>query len=212
MTIRQWVSRNFLQLLIISGFIIFGLQWCSNKNNIQNPRNFSDTIHNVVYEKHDTLIISKPQLINTYHTITKTDSIYQASNNKDSLLQQYKNVVDSLLAYNIYKNSYKVDSLGDLEVIDSVHKNNIIGQSIKYNLSIPVKTTIINNHIFEKSKAQFFIGANLEGSQSDILQGVGIGTIYKSKRNQVWQLSAQYNFKNGVTYQLGRYFPIKLRK
>ncbi len=209
---KQWISRNFLQLIIIAFFIVFGLRECSHKNN-GSSLNHSDTTHFVTYTHHDTLIISKPELINTYHTITKSDSVfYRPSTNYDSLLTQYNSVRDSLLSYNIYKDRKNIDSASSVEIVDTIHNNKIFGRSIKADIVIPVKTTVINNYIYPKPKAQFFIGANITGNQGDVLQGVGIGTMYISKKDAAWQFSAQYNFKQGISYQLSRYFPIKLHK
>ncbi len=208
----NWVKLNILfSILLLLVIVIFGVKNCRNNN--ANPNNFSDTTHTVYYEHHDTTIITKPTIINTYHHDSHTDSIeYKPSSNYDSLLNQYNILKNDHLAYNISKDSVKVDTLGYIGITDTTHKNQIIGRSVHPNLRVPVKTTTITNTIYPPQKNQFFIGPGINGSQIEPIKGINLGLIYKSKKDAIWQVQTDYDFKDGINYTLSRYFLISFKK
>ncbi len=210
---KSWIKEHILQLIIIGGMIAFGLFAFRGCGKYNNPQNHSDTTHTVVIEHHDTTIVTKPQIFHTYTDAKEINSTeYVPSENYDSLVEQFAELKQQLLEYNIYKNTYPVDTIGTVTITDTLHKNQIFGRKLNYNLNVPVKTTTITNYIYPKPKAKFYIGGTVAGSQTDILQSVGVGTLYQSKKDAVWGLNANYNFKNGLNYQLSRYFKIQFHK
>ena len=197
-------------VIIVLGVIIFIQHGC-NKNNSITPKSIHDTIiKDSIIHIHDT-IRTKPIIIKSISDST-WDSIpvYIPDTNYNKLKKQYEVLGNLFFTKNIYNTPIKLDTFGLGTIVDTIQNNKLIGQSFKYSFNIPIKTITINNTVYPKSKDQVYIGGDLIGNPTNILSGVGLGLIYKTKTDKIYKLGVEQSF-NGITnYTVGTYFKIKL--
>lgn len=123
---------------------------------------------------------------------------------------QYEDLVTKYLTKNISIDSLKVDSLGTVEVKDTIGENKILGREWKYHFDIPEKKiTIIQQ---AKPKNQLYIGGGILGNEIKPLNGVETNILLKNKRDQLYGIGAQKIFNQPVNYKISGYFKLKFHK
>ena len=164
------------------------------------------TLHDTTWQTHDSLIIKKLVIKNTIHDTLPPE--YIADTNYPKLKAQYDALVVSYLAKNIYADTVKLDTLGYVAVADTVHKNELLGRSYKYNYKIP--TITVTNTITKQAPAKgaLFMGGGVTGNKSglDLLNG---GLLYKSKQDKLFGLNIGINGNSQVVYGVQSYWKIK---
>jgi hypothetical protein len=164
------------------------------------------TLHDTTWQTHDSLIIKKLIIKNTIHDTLPPE--YIADTNYPKLKVQYDALVIAYLAKNIYADTVKLDTLGYVAVADTVHKNELLGRSYKYNYKIP--TITVTNTITKQAppKGALFMGGGVTGNKIglDVLHG---GLLYKSKQDKLFGLNIGINSNSQVVYGFQSYWKIK---
>jgi hypothetical protein len=164
------------------------------------------TLHDTTWQTHDSLIIKKLVIKNTIHDTLPPE--YIADTNYPKLKAQYDALVIAYLAKNIYADTVKLDTLGYVAVADTVHKNELLGRSYKYNYKIPTVTVTTTITKQAPPKGALFMGGGVTGNKSglDVLQG---GLLYKSKQDKLFGLNIGINSNSQVVYGVHSYWKIK---
>ena len=164
------------------------------------------TLHDTTWQTHDSLIIKKLIIKNKIHDTLPPE--YIADTNYPKLKAQYDALVFAYLAKNIYADTVKLDTLGYVAVADTVHKNELLGRSYKYNYKIP--TITVTNTITKQAppKGALFMGGGVTGNKIglDVLHG---GLLYKSKQDKLFGLNIGINGNSQVVYGFQSYWKIK---
>jgi len=152
------------------------------------------------------LIIKKLVIKNTIHDTLPPE--YIADTNYPKLKAQYDALVVSYLAKNIYADTVKLDTLGYVAVADTVHKNELLGRSYKYNYKIP--TITVTNTITKQAPAKgaLFMGGGITGNPNEVKSLFG-GLLYKSKKDKVFGLTIGVTGNSKIVYGVQSYWKIK---
>lgn len=202
----MFIKNNFLYLIIgVLSFIIL-LQRCTSDKPIKPlpPVVKIDT----VWMKHDSIIYSKPKIVTVIKGIPEIQYIPDPS--YDKLVIQYKSLVDLCTAKNIYSDTLKIDSIGYVNVIDTISKNRIQGRRFKYNLKYPFITKTIT--LQAPPKTQVYIGGGLQGNQYNIINQFSAGLLLKTKKDNIYGLYTGIDNNGRIQYGLQSYWKIKLHK
>jgi len=164
------------------------------------------TLHDTTWQTHDSLIIKKLVIKNTIHDTLPPE--YIADTNYPKLKAQYDALVVSYLAKNIYADTVKLDTLGYVAVADTVHKNELLGRSYKYNYKIP--TITVTNTITKQAPAKgaLFMGGGITGNPNEVKSLFG-GFLYKSKKDKVFGLNVGLTGNSKIVYGVQSYWKIK---
>ena len=195
-------------ILIVVLLAILLLQRCGGEAETDGPKIVRDT----VWVYHDSTINSKPQVIKTEPyavPIDRWNTEYLPDSNYSKLFKQYEVLVRELLAKNVSYDSIKIDSIGHIYITDTVSRNAIIGRSTHYNLKYPVITTTIT--IPEPKKTQWYIGGAVQGSQSELVDGIDAGILIKNKKDQIYGGYIGINPLGYLQFGLQSYWKIKLK-
>ena len=164
------------------------------------------TLHDTAWKIHDSLIIKKLKVKEIIHDTLPPE--YIADTNYPKLKAQYDALVIAYLVKNIYADTVKLDTLGYVAVADTVHKNELLGRSYKYNYKIP--TVTVTNTITKQAPAKgaLFMGGGVTGNKIglDVLHG---GLLYKSKQDKLFGLNIGINGNSQVVYGVYSYWKIK---
>jgi len=203
--IQIFVQKYFLQVIILILVIyILLFKGCGNGSNTE-PSTVTTTVTDTIWKKADTVYIKKLVPYTVIKTVPTKE--YIPSDDCDSLKQQYISIRDSYINKVVYKDSTKVTGFakGNIVITDTLQFNKIANRKWEFNLEIPevVKTiTIIEK---EKPKRQLYYGANLF-STNEALRAFTPGLIYKTKKDQIYQLNAGIEFTGNFIFGIGTYY------
>lgn len=204
----EYIKNNFLSFVVIVLIAILFLQRCGGGEHasIQAPIIIKDT----VWVVKDSVVYSKPQLVKTIQSDSIIREYYRLPDTTPyhTLLSSYNRLVESYLQTNIQVDSLKIDSLGYVQVRDSVSRNLVLGRSYNYNLKYPyIKETI---YIPAKRRNQVYIGGGISGTLRAKINQIDAGLLFKNKKDQIFGVRVGINTLGEVSYGLQSYWKIKL--
>lgn len=185
----EFFKTNFKWLLVATLFVFFYMDGCVEKIVPQQPTVIRDTIwvkseyQSPVYVPPVINVIpSKPDIINT--PPYKPDTSYMG------LLRQYEKLVKDLTSKNVYDDTLRLDSIGYVNVKDTISNNKIENRSYNYKYLIPKETITIREPY--KPKNQVFGGVDVNLPH---FSDVGIGVFLKNKKDNMLGVVPNYNFQ-----------------
>jgi len=201
----NFIKKNYIVLLIGILILIILLQRCGGNNSVaEKPRVKIDT----VWIKHDSIVYSKPKVIKVIKGIKEIQYVPDTSYTK--LVIQYKDLVDLYTAQNVFSDTLRIDSIGYVNVKDTITKNIIKGRSYNYNLKYPVVTKTIT--LQPTPKTQVYVGGGLQGDQYSMINEFSTGLLLKTKQDQIFGLYTGIDNNGRIQYGLQSYWKIKLHK
>jgi hypothetical protein len=203
--IKEFIGKYFLQIIILALviYILFIPKGCGGKNSDEEPT--VTTVIDTIWKKVDTVYIKKMVPYTVIKTVPTKE--YIPSDDCDSLKQQYISIRDSYINKVVYKDSTKVTGFakGNIVITDTLQFNKISNRKWEFNLEIPEVTKTITITEKEKPKRQLYYGANLF-STSEALRAFTPGLIYKTKKDQIYQLNAGIEFTGNFIFGAGAYY------
>ena len=175
-------------ILVLIGIIIFS-NMCK-KGIIQKPIIIT-TVDTTYINKTNTIVKKVP----IYSTTENTDTLIVADTSSlEALRTQFNDLKDKYTAKNNYKDTLKIDSVGNVFISDSIWLNKLNSRTISYNIKYPTitTTTIIKEPYI--AKRQVFVGGTVINS----VLGVdgGLGMLYKDRNDRIFGVGV--NSQNGT--------------
>ena len=160
-------------------------------------------------------------------TYVKTDTIYKVT--KDTVTKNvkvvsvkyipvketiFKSVDTCNKEYNkqtVYRDTIKLDSIGNVTIIDTVFQNRLGKRTIFKDYKIPLVTKTSTIIKAQQPNRQLYIGGNLFGDRRS-LQMITPGVIYKDRKDRIYQANVGVDFEGTFTFGIGTYWKINLKK
>ncbi len=203
----KYIKDNLTGLLVLVLLLTLFIERC---NKPVEPTPPPKIVRDTVWVKHDSVVYSKPQLVETIQMSSKDSLIYVPDTNYSKLVLQYQEVVNQLLIKNIQVDSVRIDTNGYVKIVDTVQKNLIVGRSTQVSVKYPVVKETIT--LYPKPVNQVYIGGDVEGSQTSLINQVRTGVILKNKKDQIFTASVGLNTDGQPVFGLGSYWKLKLKK
>ena len=206
MTLKEISKISLSDIAVIILLIIILLQRCGKDVQPTQTVIKRDT----VWVHKDSTILSKPQLIKTipvniYHDTTLRE--YLPDTNYSNLVKQYTQLAKKFLAMNIQADSFKVDSIGHVYIIDTISHNLVKSRSFKYNLKYP----IITNTVPEPKRVQWYFGGFLQGEEEELIDQISVGLLIKNKKDQIFGGHVGLNASGKLQVGISSYWKIKIK-
>lgn len=206
MTLKEISKISLSDIAVIILLIIILLQRCGKDVQPTQTVIKRDT----VWVHKDSTILSKPQLIKTipvniYHDTTLRE--YLPDTNYSNLVKQYTQLAEKFLAMNIQADSFKVDSIGHVYIIDTISHNLVKSRSFKYNLKYP----IITNTVPEPKRVQWYFGGFLQGEEEELIDQISVGLLIKNKKDQIFGGHVGLNASGKLQVGISSYWKIKIK-
>jgi hypothetical protein len=195
-------------IIIVLVAIIILMRSCQSTFFPQKPTVVT-TYDTIWKETHDT-IINEVEVVKTEY-IKPKDPQYTPGENIDTCRARFNYLLKQHIARRTYKDTIVLDSLGTITVIDTVWMNKLKDRTYIKDYKIPLvtKTTTIIKQ--PDPKRQLYIGGNLFGDKTQ-LQYATPGILYKDRKDRVYQVNLGINFDGTLTYGVGAYWKINLKK
>lgn len=195
----------YFAILLLLALTLLQIRSCDST---KSPIIHSDTVYITKYVYiHDTI---KGNPIFIKEKIDTSVWMKKAENKPDTsyngLLSQYKSIGNRHFSTNIFRTDFKIQ-YGTISVIDTVQENRLVGNQLITNLQIPEKITTITKEITLPPKRELYLGIIGTGEQKSPVSGVYAGSILKTKKQQLYNLSIGYN--GNISFMGGIYWKFK---
>jgi hypothetical protein len=201
----EYIKKNFLTLLIVILLFIIFIQDVKRSKIVEKPTIKRDT----VWVQKDSVIYSRPLITKTILP-TIIEKHYIADTNKVKLTEQYNELVKLYLSKNIHNEKIKIDSLGYVDITDTVSKNLIQGRKISYDLKYPIVTNTVTLSPLRNN--QLYYGGGIELNPSQLINQFNAGLLLKTKSDHIY--SVYGGIKTDGQFQIGlqSYWKISFKK
>lgn len=201
----EFIKKNFLTLLLVILLFVIFIQDVKRPKIVEKPTIKRDT----VWVQKDSVIYSRPLITKTILP-TIIEKHYIADTNKVKLTKQYNELVKLYLSKNIHNEKIKIDSIGYVDITDTVSKNLIKSRKISYDLKYPIITNTIT--LPYKPRNQVYIGGGIQGNVITPINQVDVGFLYKNKKDKIFGGFVGININSQIQYGGKMYWKINLRK
>ena len=201
----KFLKDNLIGLIILVLLVIIFLDRCKKPTYLGDPVVKRDT----VWIERDTVILSSPQLVKTEWSSDTTiiNNNYIPDTNYAKLVAQYYEVVNQLIARNIFQDTIRIDTNGYIKIIDTVQNNEIVGRSSYINVKYPTITETIT--MPERKVNQLYLGGMLQTNFRN--HQVGTSLLLKTKSDLILGGSFGVNTYGDAMYGVGAYWKLKFR-
>lgn len=203
--ILEFLKNNITIAIILALVIVILLQRCGGpKPPVEKPTVVRDT----VWAVKQNVYVTKPTLIQTIPGNPGTDFIPDPNYSK--LVLQYQSLVKDYIAKNIHRDSIKIDSIGYINIEDTVSHNLLQGRKTSYKLKYPIITNTIT--LPPEKKTQLYYGGGLESNPMLGTLEFNVGLLLKNKKDQIFNVYGGMDTKGDYQVGVQSYWKIKLHK
>ena len=208
-TNSSWFDFKTLLIIILLGVVIL-MKTCSGKSNPDDPNKIKidgktydlvKTIHDTVKVKHDTTVYKPGK------TIIHDTTIYvdvPVDIDTAEILKDY-------FAKNIYIDTLNLpNGLGKIMLRDTISKNLIYAR--RWDASIIEKSTNTTIVVKDPPTWQLYYGLSVGFDKAHIINYAGPSLLYKSKRDDIYSISAGYSSDKTVAVNGSIFWKIVLKK
>lgn len=203
--ILEFFKRNFLSVIILILASILIIIRFEDKVAAYEIITKKDT----VWKERIKIIESDPIIVEILKN-TKKDTVYIPKATYPDLRKQYEDLVKKHTSQVLYKDRLIIDSLGYVDVFDTIYENKIKGRKFSYNLKYPEITK--TNTIINPPKRQVYFGGSLQGNKLNIINQANVGILYKNKKDNIFGVYTGMDFNGNVYFGGSLYWKIKLNK
>lgn len=202
------ISKHLTNILIVFLLCLLLIKSCKNNPySISSPKIIRDT----TWVHKDSVVYYQPQVFKSVPATSTKEYYtkeYLPDTNYNILLVQYREIVNKLLAQNIYFDSTKIDTIGYVYVRDTVSHNKISGRSVSYSVKYPIiKETII---VPEKKRNQVYAGFSVLGQPFPI-NSINGELLFKNKLDNIFGASIGITSDSKIQYGVKYYYKIDLK-
>lgn len=191
----EFTKINFRWMLVAGAFLFLYMQGCFKQFTPQAPTVTHDTtviVHHYESAPYQPAVVNvlppKATVINLPEYQADTSSI-------QSLRKQFDELVKKHTEQNVYNDTLKIDSLGYVNVKDTVSENKLASRSYNFNIKERLITTTITQPY--KPRNQVFVGAGISFiPNTQAIQSVDAGIMFKNKKDAQIGISPTYDFNS----------------
>ena len=201
------MNKFYLGIIAVLVVIILLQRACA-------PKGSTQVIPQVTYDtilKHDTSVVVKKMKIASHDTTyIPEDPIYMFDTSCEKAKETFNKLVKKHVTRNMYIDTILIDTFGKVLVYDTVQFNQLGNRGIVKNYTIPIITRYVK--VPAEPKRQMYIGGGLLATKDLMINAAELGLIYKTKKDQMYGVKAQLDFKGNLSYGLQSYWKISLKK
>jgi hypothetical protein len=205
--ILNWCKSNLLLAIITILVIVVVLQRCE-RNAITSQEIIVK--RDTVWKKVTDTIVTKPKLVKTIVGKPEIKIKYVADPNYDRLVIQYNGLVDKYIEQNIQTDSILIDSIGYINITDTISENLIIGRKTSYSFKYPEITNTIT--LPYKAKTQVYFGGGVQAVPNTARTAINAGLLLKTNKDKIFNIYVGMDTHRDYQVGIQTYWKIKLKK
>lgn len=166
-------------------------------------------VHDTTWQIHDSIIVRK--VSKPYEVIVEIASKPEmlADTNYARLKEQYMALLQLYINKSVYNDTIKVGSYGYIALLDTVKENKIAYRRTRDNFNIPIVKETKTITKYAPPTRNVFIGGGVIVNNAIGIRGAEAGMIFKTKKDQLYNIKASVDLDGQVMYGVGYYYKIK---
>ena len=166
-------------------------------------------VHDTSWIKHDSIIektkIAYKEVI--VNVMSKPEML--PDTNYDNLKRQYMALLQLYMNKLVYSDTIRVGTYGYITVLDTIRENKIAYRKTRDNFDIPVVKETKTITKYAPPTRNLFVGAGINVNNALGIRGAEAGMIFKTKKDQLYNVKASVDLDGKVMYGVGYYYKIK---
>jgi hypothetical protein len=207
----EYAKNNLLSLIILLALAVFFIMFfkgCFQPTPQPTVTVKRDTIYSVI-QSHAP-VQSQPIVIAAQQpTPGQTNTIREIIYKNDTTA--IKQILERYYSKSSYKDVLKIDSIGTVQVNDTVSENKIVGRSYTYALKYPVITNTVTIKEPYKPTNKLLYGAGVSGNAVALVNQFNAGIALQNRKDDLFVLNATLS-KYGIGGEVLYYHKLSFRK
>ena len=166
-------------------------------------------VHDTSWIKHDSIIVKtkiayKEVIVNV---MSKPEML--PDTNYDNLKRQYMALLQLYMNKLVYSDTIRVGNYGYIAVLDTINENKLKYRRTRENYEIPVVKETKTITKYAPPTRNLYVGGGVLANNTVGLRGAELGIMYKTKKDQLYNVKASVNVDGTLLYGVGYYYKIK---
>ena len=167
------------------------------------------TVHDTTWRIHDSIIVKKVPVYKEIIVEVASKPEMLPDTNYARLKEQYMALLKLYINKIVYKDSIKVGDYGYIAVLDTVKENKIVYRRTRENFSIPVVKETKTITKYAPPIRQLYVGGGVMVNNTIGIRGAEAGLLYKTKKDAIYNLSANVDINGNVMYGVNYFYKLK---
>lgn len=166
-------------------------------------------VHDTSWIKHDSIIVKtkiayKEVIVNV---MSKPEML--PDTNYDNLKRQYMALLQLYMNKLVYSDTIRVGNYGYIAVLDTINENKLKHRRTRENYEIPIVKETKTITKYAPPTRNLYVGGSVLANNTVGLRGAELGIMYKTKKDQLYNVKASVNVDGTLLYGVGYYYKIK---
>lgn len=167
------------------------------------------TVHDTSWQIHDSIIVRKVPVPYEVKVPIESKPEMLPDTNYANLKRQYEALLQLYLNQKFYSDTLRISTFGYILVQDSVRENKLTNRRTRENYEIPVVKETKTITKYAPPTRNLYVGGGVLANNTIGLRGAELGIMYKTKKDQLYNVKASVNVDGTLLYGVGYYYKIK---
>lgn len=196
-------------IMFVISMVLLVLFMRERSRNAEVKPNDTITVHDTTWKRYDSVIVKKVPIYKEVIVEVASKPEMLPDTNYARLKEQYMALLKLYINKVVYKDTIKIGDYGYIAVLDTVKENKITYRRTRDNFSIPVVKETKTITKYAPPVRQLYVGGGIMVNNSLGVRGAQAGLIYKTKKDNIYNITAGANVDGTVMYGVHYYYKLK---
>ena len=196
-------------IMFVISMVLLVLFMRERSRNAEVKPNDTITVHDTTWKRYDSVIVKKVPIYKEVIVELASKPEMLPDTNYARLKEQYMALLKLYINKVVYKDTIKIGDYGYIAVLDTVKENKITYRRTRDNFSIPVVKETKTITKYAPPVRQLYVGGGVMVNNSLGVRGAQAGLIYKTKKDNIYNITAGANVDGTVMYGVHYYYKLK---
>ena len=196
-------------IMFVISMVLLVLFMRERSRNAEVKPNDTITVHDTTWKRYDSIIVKKVPIYKEVIVEVASKPEMLPDTNYARLKEQYMALLKLYINKVVYKDTIKIGDYGYIAVLDTVKENKITYRRTRDNFSIPVVKETKTITKYAPPVRQLYVGGGVMVNNSIGIRGAQAGLIYKTKKDNIYNITAGANVDGTVMYGVHYYYKLK---
>ena len=196
-------------IMFVVSMVLLVLLMRERGKNAEARPNDTITVHDTTWQIHDSIRIKKVPVYKEVIVEVASKPEMLPDTNYARLKEQYMALLQLYINKVVYKDTIKVGNYGYIAVLDTVKENKITYRRTRDNFNIPVVKETKTITKYAPPVRQLYVGGGVMVNNTLGIRGAEAGLLYKTKKDEIYNITAGANIDGTVIYGVHYYYKLK---
>ena len=196
-------------IMFVISMVLLVLFMRERSRNAEIKPNDTITVHDTTWKRYDSVIVKKVPIYKEVIVEVASKPEMLPDTNYARLKEQYMALLKLYINKIVYKDTIKIGDYGYIAVLDTVKENKIVYRRTRDNFNIPVVKETKTITKYAPPVRQLYVGGGVMVNNSLGVRGAQAGLIYKTKKDNIYNITAGANVDGTVMYGVHYYYKLK---